>query len=65
MVEWADVPMGNIVNGGGLTLVYDKAAERLRITDRRGSGQEFGATEFVRIDPDTSPDPSQSAASAQ
>ena len=60
VVEWADVPMGNILNGGGLTLVYDEAADRLEITERRGSGQEFGATAFERIDPDASPDPSAS-----
>ena len=44
VVEWADVPMGNILNGGGLTLVYDEAADRLEITERRGVGQQFGAT---------------------
>jgi hypothetical protein len=60
-VEWADVPMGNISNGGGLTLVYDEAADRLEITERRGEGQEFGATAFVRIEPDASPDPSASS----
>lgn len=58
VVEWADVPMGNILNGGGLTLVYDAAADRLEITERRGSGKPFGATEFVRIRPDASPGPS-------
>jgi hypothetical protein len=56
VVEWADVPMGNILNGGGLTLVYDKEADRLEITERRGDGQPFGATAFVRIESDASPD---------
>jgi hypothetical protein len=55
VVEWADVPMGDIMNGGGLTLTYDEAADRLEITERRGVGQEFGGTVFVRIDPDAGP----------
>jgi hypothetical protein len=55
VVEWADVPMGNIENGGGLTLTYDEAADRLEITERRGDGQPFGATMFTRIRPGASP----------
>lgn len=65
VVEWADVPMGNISNGGGLTLVYDEAADRLEITERRGEGQQFGATAFVRIEPEASPDAIPSVSSSQ
>ena len=64
VVEWADVPMGNILNGGGLTLVYDQDGDRLEITERRGDGQPFGATSFVRIEPDASPDASPIASSS-
>ena len=32
VLEWADVPMGNILNGGGLTLVYDEQNDQLVIT---------------------------------
>ena len=60
VVEWADVPMGNILNGGGLTLAYDEAAGRLEITERRGGGQAFGATVFERIEPDAGPEASAS-----
>jgi hypothetical protein len=62
-VEWADVPMGDILNGGGLTLDYDEQNGRLVITERRGEGERFGATMFTRIEPGASPNasPSESA----
>ena len=64
-VEWADVPMGNILNGGGLTLVYDEQKDRLVITERRGNGEPFGATTFSPIGPGASPEasPKESASS--
>jgi hypothetical protein len=55
-LEWADVPMGDILNGGGLTLMYDAQNDQLVITERRGEGISFGATVFTRIDPDASPE---------
>jgi len=64
VVEWADVPMGNILNGGGLTLAYDQEADRLEITERRGDGEPFGATLFVRIEPDASPNATPIASSS-
>lgn len=62
VLEWADVPVGYILNGGGLTLVYDVQDDQLVITERRGDGIPFGATTFTRIAPDASPgaSPSQS-----
>jgi hypothetical protein len=62
-VEWADLPMGHILGGGGLTLVYDEENDQLRITQQRGDWQPFGATTLTRIDPDASRDasPSESA----
>ena len=63
VLEWADVPMGNILNGGGLTLVYDEQNDQLVITERRGEGEPFGATTFSRIEPEATADasPSESA----
>jgi hypothetical protein len=62
-VEWADVPVGNILGGGGLTLVYDEVNDQLMITERRGDWIPFGATTFTRIEPEGGPEatPSQSA----
>ena len=55
-VEWADVPMGNILGGGGLTLVYVEEDGHLVITERRGTWTpHFGATVFTRIEPAASP----------
>ena len=53
--------MGNILNGGGLTLLYDGETDQLTITERRGDGLPFGATTFTRIEPTASPAPSPSA----
>jgi hypothetical protein len=61
-VEWADLPVGNILGGGGLTLVYDEETDQLLITEQRGGWQPFGASTFTRIDPDASPDASPSEA---
>ena len=60
-VEWADLPAGDVLNGGGLTLVYDEENDQLRITEQRGDGQAYGATTFTRIEPTASPDASPSA----
>jgi hypothetical protein len=50
-LEWADVPMGNILNGGGLALTFDRQNDQLVITERRGDGEPFVATMFSRIEP--------------
>ena len=54
-VEWADLPLGNILGGGGLTLVYDEDSDELTITEQRGDWEAFGATTFTRIAPTGSP----------
>jgi hypothetical protein len=61
-LEWADVPLGDTVNGGGLTFVYDEASGQLTLTEQRG-GIPFGGTVLTRIDPTASPaaSPSPSA----
>ena len=62
-VEWADLPMGNILNGGGLTFVYDEERSQLVMTEQRGGWQPFGDSTFTRIEPNASPEasPSESA----
>jgi hypothetical protein len=63
VVEWADLPAGDIVGGGGLTLLYDEAHDQLAIVEQRGGGVRYGATLLTRIEPNSSSDasPSESA----
>ena len=64
-VEWADVPMGNILGGGALTLVLDEETNHLVITERRGNwSPPFGATMFTRIEPSASSDAAPSASAS-
>lgn len=58
-VEWADLPLGNILGGGGLTLVYDEGSDQLWVTQQRGHWQPFGDTTLTRIH--QQPTPSASA----
>lgn len=53
-VEWADIPLGDILGGGGLTLVYDADDDQIIKTQQRGDWQAFGATTFTRINPQQS-----------
>ena len=50
-VEFVDLPLGNVLGGGGLTLVYDPETDQLTITEQRGDWQSFGARTFTRINP--------------
>ncbi len=65
VVEWADVPIGVVLGGGGLTLTYDEADDQLVITQQRGDWG-FGATTLTRMDgrgiasPEASPSESAS-----
>ena len=63
-VEWADLPLGDILGGGGLTLVYDAENDQLTVTGQRGDWEPFGASVFTRIEPDASPQASPSASSS-
>ena len=54
-VEWADLPLGDTLGGGGLTLVYDAEKDQLTKVEQRGDWQPFGARTFTRIEPDASP----------
>lgn len=59
-LEWVDVPLGDTVNGGGLTFTYDEGTGQLTLTEQRGGRQPFGGTVLTRIDPAASPAPSPS-----
>jgi hypothetical protein len=59
-LEWVDVPLGDTLNGGGLTFIYDEAAGELTLTEQRGGSQPFGGTVLSRIVPPPSPAPSPS-----
>lgn len=63
-VEWADLPVGNILGGGGLSLVYDPENDVLRITEQRGDWVPFGASTLRRIRPQPSPDASATASTS-
>lgn len=58
-LEWADVPLGDTVNGGGLTFIYDAGRGELTLLEQRG-GISFGGTVLTRIDPTASPTASPS-----
>ena len=49
-LEWVDVPLGDILNGGGLTFFYDQANRRLTLAEQRGGGQAFGDSVLTRIE---------------
>ncbi len=57
-LEWADLPLGNILGGGGLTFVYDEERNQLVMTEQRGDWQPFGGSTLTRIEPSASPDAS-------
>ena len=59
-VEWADLPMGNIMGGGGLTFDYVEQDGQLVLTEQRGGWEPFGAEILTRIEPTASPDPTPS-----
>ena len=52
-LEWADVPLGDTVNGGGLTFTYDEERGELTLVEQRGGRIPFGGTLLTRIQPDT------------
>jgi hypothetical protein len=58
-MEWADVPVGGILGGGGLTLRVDEAGDNLVVTEQRGVWG-FGATRLRRIEANASPNASPS-----
>ena len=59
-LEWADVPLGGILGGGGLTVSIDEGGDSLRITEQRGNWG-FGGHSFTRIKANATPSTSPSA----
>jgi hypothetical protein len=51
-LEWVDVPLGDTVNGGGLTFIYDEELGELTLAEQRGGRLQFGGTVLTRIQPD-------------
>ena len=60
-VEFVDLPLGDSLGGGGLTLEYDPARDQLTIVEQRGEWETFGARTFTRAQPDASPQANPSA----
>ena len=60
-LEWADVPLGDTVNGGGLTFTYDAANDQLTRVEQRGGRLPFGGTVLTRIQPDATSSATPSA----
>ena len=59
-LEWADLPLGNILGGGGLTVTIDEGGDTLRVTEQRG---DWGADlkSLTRIKANATPSASPSA----
>jgi len=62
-VEYADLPVGNVLGGGGLTFFYDEQNGQLVLIEQRGDWQAFGDSVLTRIEPNASPDPTSTASS--
>ena len=50
-LEWVDLPLGDTVNGGGLTFIYDAELGELTLAEQRGGRLPFGGTVLTRIEP--------------
>jgi hypothetical protein len=57
-VEWVDLPIGNILGGGGLTFAYVAEDGQLVLTEQRGDWEPFGAKTLTRVVPNAGPDAS-------
>ena len=64
VVEYADLPLGNEMGGGGLTFIYDGEDGTLTLTDQRGDWKAFGDRVLTRIDPQASSEPSPTTPSS-
>jgi hypothetical protein len=61
-LEWADIPAGDVLGGGGLRILITEGGDELVIIQYRGPWG-FGASTFTRIEADASlGSPSESAA---
>jgi hypothetical protein len=64
-LEWVDVPLGDTVNGGGLTFIYDEELGELTLAEQRGGRIPFGGTVLTRIQPDATFSATPSATATQ
>ena len=53
-LEWADVPLGGILGGGGLTVRINEGGDSMQVTEQRGDWG-FGGKSFVRMANDANP----------
>ena len=60
-LEWVDIPLGDTVNGGGLTFTYDEGRGELTLVEQRGGRLPFGGTVLTRIQPDATASATPSA----
>jgi hypothetical protein len=60
-LEWVDLPLGDTVNGGGLTFMYDEERGELTLAEQRGGRLPFGGTVLTRIQPDATASATPSA----
>lgn len=60
-LEYADLPLGDTLGGGGLTFLYDEQNDQLTLTEQRGEWDPFGGEVLTRMELPASPDPSPSA----
>jgi hypothetical protein len=61
VLEYVDLPLGDVLGGGGLTFFYDEANSQLTLIEQRGDWQPFGDSVLTRFVPPASPDPSERA----
>ncbi|HEX6655706.1 MAG TPA: hypothetical protein VF153_05785 [Candidatus Limnocylindria bacterium] len=60
-MEYADLPLGDVLSGGGLSWVYVDGRQLL-LTEQRGNSIPFGDTALTRIE--TQPSPSAIASAS-
>lgn len=60
-MQWADIPLGDVMGGGGLILVYDEQHDELAVVQQLGDWVPFGARVFTRFVPEPSTEASPSA----
>lgn len=60
VLEWADVPLGDILGGGGLTIHVSEDGDELAISHRQRGPWGFGGTTLTRASGEASASPSAS-----
>ena len=61
-LEWADLPLGNILGGGGLTVTIDEGGDSMQVTEQRGDwGAGLESLRRIKAQAAPSASPSESA----